>query len=71
MEETFVPIARLESIRLLLSLACFRKIKLYQMDVKSVFLSGYISEKVYVAQLKGFKDSTIPNHVYKLHKGLT
>ena len=36
------------------------------MDVKSVFLSGYINEEVYVEQPPGFKDDKKLNHVYKL-----
>ena len=39
-EEIFAPIARLESIRILLAIACSLRIKLYQMDVKSAFLNG-------------------------------
>ena len=42
--ETFVPVARLESIRLLVSFAINHSIKLYQMDFKSAFLNGYISK---------------------------
>ncbi|KAK1590971.1 hypothetical protein Q3G72_000097 [Acer saccharum] len=45
-DETFAPVARLESIRLLLSIACIKKSKLFQMDVKSAFLNGYLQEKV-------------------------
>jgi hypothetical protein len=40
--ETYAPIARLEAIRILLAYACAHNIKLYQMDVKSAFLNGYI-----------------------------
>ena len=47
-DETFASIARLETIRLLLTYACFIKFKLFQMDVKSIFLNGYIAEEVYV-----------------------
>ena len=43
-DETFAPVARLEAIRLLLAYACFMNFKLFQMDVKSAFLNGYISE---------------------------
>jgi hypothetical protein len=46
--ETNVPIARLEAIRILLACACAHNIKLYQIDVKSVFLNGYINKEVYV-----------------------
>ncbi|TYK26872.1 F5J5.1 [Cucumis melo var. makuwa] len=52
-DEMFAPVAKLEVIRLLLSISCFQKFKLFQMDVKSVFLNGYLNEEVYVAQLKG------------------
>ncbi|WJX38809.1 hypothetical protein P8452_26432 [Trifolium repens] len=69
-EETFAPVARLESIRLLLGVACILKFKLYQMDVKSAFLNGYLHEEVYVEQPKGFTDPVFPNHVYKLKKAL-
>lgn len=41
--ETFAPVARLESIRILLTLASCFDIKLFQMDVKSAFLNGKIS----------------------------
>ena len=47
-DEIFAPIARLEAVRLLLTYACFMNFKLFQMDVKSVFLNGYIAEEVYV-----------------------
>ena len=44
--ETFAPVARLEAIRILLAYACSHNIKLYQMDVKSAFFNGKISELV-------------------------
>ena len=69
-EETFAPVARLESIRLLLAISCFLKFKLYQMDVKSAFLNGFLNEEVYVAQPKGFEDPHHPDYVYKLKKAL-
>ena len=69
-DETFAPVARLESIRLLFGMACNLKIKLYQMDVKSAFLNGVLQEEVYVTQPKGFEDPHFPDHVYKLKKAL-
>ena len=51
-DETFLPVARLESIRLLLGVTCILKFKLFQMDVKSAFLNGYLNEEVYVEQHK-------------------
>jgi hypothetical protein len=47
-DETFAPIARLESIRILLAYATHHDFKLYQMDVKSAFLNGPIKEEIYV-----------------------
>ena len=47
-EETFASVARLEAIRMLLAFACFKYFVLYQMDVKSTFLNGFITEGVYV-----------------------
>jgi hypothetical protein len=68
--ETYAPVARLKSIRILLAYATYHGFKLYQMDVKSAFLNGPIKEEVYVEQPPGFEDSEYPNHVYKLSKAL-
>jgi hypothetical protein len=68
--ETFTLVSRLESIRILLSIACHLGFKLYQMDVKSAFLNGILHEEVYVEQPKGFQDPHHPHHVYKLKKAL-
>nr|GEU70756.1 copia protein [Tanacetum cinerariifolium] len=69
-DETYAPVARLKSIRILLAYACVLDFKLFQMDVKSAFLNGFINEEVYVAQPPGFIDFEKPNHVYKLKKAL-
>ncbi|GJW08699.1 retrovirus-related pol polyprotein from transposon TNT 1-94 [Tanacetum coccineum] len=69
-DETYAPVARLESIRILLAYACALDFKLYQMDVKSAFLNGFINEEVYVAQPPGFINFAKPNYVYKLKKAL-
>ncbi|GJT32935.1 retrovirus-related pol polyprotein from transposon TNT 1-94 [Tanacetum coccineum] len=69
-DETYAPVARLESIRILLAIACANDFKLYQMDVKSAFLNGFINEEVYVAQPPRFIDFQKPNYVYKLKKAL-
>jgi len=50
--------------------ACMLKFKLFQMDLKSTFLNGYLNEEVYVEQSKGFTDPSFPEHVYKLRKAL-
>ena len=69
-EETYAPVARLEAIRMLLAYACIMNFKLYQMDVKSAFLNGFIQEEVYVDQPPGFENYKLPNHVFKLKKAL-
>ena len=69
-DETFAPVARIEAIRLLLAFACHMNFKLFQMDVKSAFLNGFIQEEVYVEQPPGFEDHGKPNHVFKLQKAL-
>jgi len=69
-DETFAPVARLESIRMLLSFACYKNFKLYQMDVKSAFLNGIVNEQVYVKQPPGFEDFEHPDYVFKLKKAL-
>jgi hypothetical protein len=61
--ETYAPVARLEAIQFLLAFAAHHDFKLYQMDVKSAFLNGALSEEVYVKQPPGFEDPKHPNHV--------
>jgi hypothetical protein len=69
-DDTYMSVARLESIRILLAYATYHGFKLYQMDMKSAFLNGPIKGEVYVEQPPGFEDSEYPNHVYKLSKAL-
>ena len=69
-DETFALVAKLEAIRMLLAFALFMDFKLYQMEVKSAFLNGFIEEEVYVEQPPGFESFDFPNHVFKLSKAL-
>ncbi|XP_074298014.1 uncharacterized protein LOC141628816 [Silene latifolia] len=69
-DETFAPVVKLEAIHLLIAFAAHMGIKLFQMDVKTAFLNGYLQEEVYVEQPPSFLDSNFPNHVYKLDKAL-
>jgi hypothetical protein len=69
-EETYASVARLDAIKILFTYACAHNIKLYEMDVKSAFLNGYINELVYVEQSLDFEDDKKSNHVYKLRKAL-
>ena len=69
-DETFAPVTRLKSIRILLAIASHLNFKLYQMNVKSAFLNRMLQEEVYVEQPKGFVDPHRPDDVYKLKKAL-
>src|SRR6266540_3404867 len=69
-EETFAPVAHLEAIRILLAFAASKGFKLFQMDVKSAFLNGFIEEEVYVRQPPGFENPKHPDRVFKLQKAL-
>src|SRR4051812_18314928 len=66
-DETYAPVAHLESIRVMLAFSNHNNILLYQMDVKSAFLNGEIEEEVYVMHPPGFEDPNNPDMVYKLH----
>jgi hypothetical protein len=58
--KTFAPVSYLEVIRILLAFTAFKGFKLYQMDVKSVFLNCVIQEEVYVRQPPGFESLKYP-----------
>nr|GFA72080.1 copia protein [Tanacetum cinerariifolium] len=47
-DETFVPVARIEAIRLFLAYAAHKDFTVYQMDVKTALLNGILKEEVYV-----------------------
>nr|GFC48496.1 retrovirus-related Pol polyprotein from transposon TNT 1-94 [Tanacetum cinerariifolium] len=69
-DETFVPVARIEAIRLFLAYAAHKDFNVYQMDVKTAFLNGILKEEVYVGQPPGFISKQYPNDVYALDKAL-
>ncbi|GJZ07388.1 RNA-directed DNA polymerase, eukaryota [Tanacetum coccineum] len=69
-EETFAPVARLKAIRIFLAYAAYMCYMVYQMDMKSAYLNGKISNEVYVQQPHGFESSEFSNHVCKLDKAL-
>jgi hypothetical protein len=69
-EDTFVPVARLEAIRILLAFSVAKGFKLHQMDVKSAFLNVVLEEEVYVRQPPRFEIEKCPHRVYKLRKVL-
>nr|GEV91958.1 retrovirus-related Pol polyprotein from transposon TNT 1-94 [Tanacetum cinerariifolium] len=69
-EESFALVARLEAIRLFIANAASQNMTNFQTDVKTTFLNDELNEVIYVSQTKGFVDSDLPTHVYKLKKAL-
>jgi hypothetical protein len=69
-EENFSSVARIEAIKMFLALACYKKFKVYQMDVKSTFLNGDLEEEVYMEQPKGFLPTDKKDYVCRLKKYL-
>ncbi|GJY76263.1 retrotransposon protein, putative, ty1-copia subclass [Tanacetum coccineum] len=61
-EETFSPVADIRAIRILISIAAFYDYEIWQIDVKTAFLNGYLDEDIYMVQPEGFVD---PNHPRK------
>jgi hypothetical protein len=68
--KVFSPVARHETIRLVVALASMKNCHMYHLDVKSAFLNGPLEETVYVTQPPGFEIAGKENLVYKLHKAL-
>lgn len=68
--ETFAPVSRHETIRLLLAVAAQRKWELFQLDVKSAFLNGKLEEEIYAEQPPGFEEEGKEDYVLRLHKAL-
>jgi len=69
-EETFSPVARFKTMRIVLALAAQQQWPVYQFDVKSAFLNGELQEEVYVEQPEGFVKKDSGEKVYKLTKVL-
>lgn len=69
-DDAFVPVARMESVRLLLALAAQEGWRVHHMDVKSAFLNGDLKEEVYVRQPPGFVIPGKENKVLRLRKAL-
>ncbi|GAU22332.1 hypothetical protein TSUD_106600 [Trifolium subterraneum] len=69
-DEVFSPVARHETIRLVITLACSRRWPMFHLDVKSAFLNGPLEENVYVKQPPGFELKGKEDRVLKLNKAL-
>ncbi|GKE70965.1 retrotransposon protein, putative, ty1-copia subclass, partial [Tanacetum coccineum] len=69
-EETFSPVADIRTIRILISIAAYYDYEIWQMDVKSAFLNGYLDEDIYMVQPEGFVDPNHPRKVCKLQRSI-
>ncbi|GJS91825.1 retrotransposon protein, putative, ty1-copia subclass [Tanacetum coccineum] len=59
-EETFSPVADIRAIRILIAITTFYDYEIWQMDVKTAFLNGYLDEDIYMVQPEGFIDPKHP-----------
>jgi hypothetical protein len=69
-DETFSPVAMLKSIRILLAIAAYYDYEIWQMDVKTAFLNGFLEEDVYMTQPEGFISSGSESKVCKLQRSI-
>ena len=69
-DETFSPVADIRAIRILLAIAAYYDYEIWQMDVKTAFLNGYLDEEVYMDQPEGYIDPKHPNKVCKLQRSI-
>ena len=65
-DEAFSPVAMLKSVRIMLAIVIFYDYVIWQMDVKTAFLNGFLKEELYMMQPEGFVDPKDPNKVCKL-----
>ena len=65
-DETFSPVAMLKSVRIVLAIAAFYDYEIWQMDVKTALLHGFLEEELYMMQPEGFVDPKGANKVCKL-----
>ena len=68
--DTFSPVIKATTVRVVLSLAVTNKWPLHQLDVKNAFLNGHLTEHVYMEQPPGYINPRFPNHVCQLKKTL-
>jgi histone deacetylase 1/2 len=69
-EDTFSPVVKIATGRLVLSVAVSRGWSLRQLDVQNAFLHGVLEEEVYMRQPPGFEDVSVPNYVCRLDKAI-
>jgi len=68
--ETFSPVIKHATVRLVFSIAISCGWKIHQLDIHNAFLNGVLDEEVYMKQPPGFVDSALPSNVCRLHKSL-
>ena len=69
-KEVFAPVARMESVRLLLALAAAKDWRVHHLDVKLAFLNGELAETIFVRQPLGFAIKGAEHRVLRLRKAL-
>ncbi|KAK2998211.1 hypothetical protein RJ639_023475 [Escallonia herrerae] len=69
-EETFSPIAKMVTVRTIISLAAYKGWKLWQLHVKNAFLYGELDRDVFMEQPQGFVSKQFPHYVFRLKKAL-
>jgi hypothetical protein len=69
-DEIFAPVARMESVRLVLALAADEGWEVHHMDVKTTFLNGELAEEVYMQQPEGFVTAGEELKVLRLRRAL-
>jgi hypothetical protein len=69
-DETFSPVVKHATIRVVLSIAVSHGWPIHQLDVKNAFLHSHLDETVYCQQPSGFVDPSAPDHVCLLQKSL-
>ena len=68
--ETFSPVVKASTIRIIFTLAVSRGWDIQQIDINNAFLNGDLHEEVFMSQPDGFVDQAKPTYVCKLHKAL-
>ena len=65
-DQTFSPVVSFESIRSIIAIAAKNDLKLHQMDIKTAFLNGELSEEIFISQPEGYVTEGFESYVCKL-----
>ena len=69
-DEIFSLVAMLKSVQIMLAIAAFYNYEIWQMDVKTAFLNGFLEEELYMMQLEGFVNPKGANKICKLQRSI-